>query len=242
MNQEADMQGFQRQRGARGWTALWAMVLACGLVVGLSACATADRPSLQGQLAGKSVTVVTAVDASLNLSWRGTTVFNNEHGRAAVPEWQLRERVQDRTAELLRVSGRYLAVDTASISSVRREDALKELQLKTDFVLLITPARAADTLFDTNVGFNGLGIAQRSALQLMPQSAVHVALKADLLDNRIVGRVVAEATANSAQRIPAPALLAGPRLNADLTPAAREAMQLQVDAAVQSLVTQLGLN
>jgi hypothetical protein len=41
--------------------------------------------------------------------------------------------------------------------------------------------------------------------------------------------------------VPAPALLTGPRLNEDVAAAARESLKVQVDAALQSLVSQLGL-
>jgi hypothetical protein len=53
--------------------------------------------------------------------------------------------------------------------------------------------------------------------------------------------VLGEATVSTAQRVPAPALLRGPRLNDDNAAAAREPLRVQVDAAVQSLVNQLGL-
>ncbi|MNL83633.1 hypothetical protein D3C87_2113350 [compost metagenome] len=55
------------------------------------------------------------------------------------------------------------------------------------------------------------------------------------------GTVLGEATVTTAQRVPAPALLRGPRLNDDNAAAVRESLKVQVDAAVQSLVNQLGL-
>ncbi|MDP2023416.1 MAG: hypothetical protein Q8L16_21255, partial [Hydrogenophaga sp.] len=65
--------------------------------------------------------------------------------------------------------------------------------------------------------------------------------RVDLLVPSTFGTVLGEATVSTAQRVPAPALLRGPRLNDDKAAAARESLRVQVDAAVQSLVNQLGL-
>jgi hypothetical protein len=46
----------------------------------------------------------------------------------------------------------------------------------------------------------------------------------------------------NAQRVPSPALLPGPRLNLDKTASARDALRVQVDAVVTSLLTQMGLD
>ncbi|MBE0586871.1 MAG: hypothetical protein IH617_02360, partial [Hydrogenophaga sp.] len=93
----------------------------------------------------------------------------------------------------------------------------------------------------TREGFFGLGIAQRSSLQLGTESVAHASLRVDLLEPSTFGTVLGEATVSTAQRVPAPALLRGPRLNDDHAAAARESLKVQVDAAVQSLVNQLGL-
>ena len=58
-----------------------------------------------------------------------------------------------------------------------------------------------------------------------------------LLDN-----VIAQSVNANAQRVPAPALLSGPRLNLDTTGAVRDALQVQVDAVMASLLAQMGLD
>lgn len=213
-----------------------------GLV--LAGCATVDRPSVQSRLQGRSITVISTVGTTLRLSWRGTTPFNNEFGEAFVPGWGLKEQLENSTVELLKASGRFSSVQRVTITSTRREDALKELkELKTptDHVLLLSAAPSGDSLWATREGFNGLGIAQRSIVRVNTESAAHVSLRADLLVPSTFGAVLGEATVNTAQRVPAPALLTGPRLNEDVAAAARESLKVQVDAALQSLVSQLGL-
>lgn len=213
-------------------------------LLGLSACSTVDTPTVQARLLGKSITVISTIGTTLRLSWRGTTVFNNEQGEAFVPDWGFKEQLETRTVELLKASGRFSSVQRATITSTRREEALKELkELKTptDHVLLISGAPSADSIWATKEGFFGLGIAQRSILQLGTESVAHASLRVDLLVPSTFGAVLGEATVTTAQRVPAPALLRGPRLNDDHAAAARESLKVQVDAAVQSLVNQLGL-
>jgi hypothetical protein len=217
---------------------------ALGASLGLTACSTVDKPSVQARLQGRSITVISTVGTTLRLSWRGTTPFNNEFGEAFVPDWGLKEQLENSTVELLRASGRFSSVQRVTITSTRREEALKELkELKTptDHVLLLSAAPSGDSLWATREGFNGLGIAQRSIVRMATESAAHVSLRADLLVPSTFGAVLGEATVNTAQRVPAPALLTGPRLNEDVAAAARESLKVQVDAALQSLVSQLGL-
>ncbi|MGS5089110.1 hypothetical protein ACVC7V_21705 [Hydrogenophaga sp. A37] len=212
--------------------------------LGLAACSSVETTSVQARLLGKSITVISTIGTTLRLSWRGTTVFNNEHGEAFVPDWGFKEQLETRTVELLKASGRFSSVQRATITSTRREEALKELkELKTptDHVLLISGAPSADSIWATKEGFFGLGIAQRSILQLGTESVAHASLRVDLLVPSTFGAVLGEATVTTAQRVPAPALLRGPRLNDDHAAAARESLKVQVDAAVQSLVNQLGL-
>lgn len=212
--------------------------------LGLTACSTVETTSVQARLLGKSITVISTIGTTLRLSWRGTTLFNNEFGEAFVPDWGYKEQLENRTVELLRASGRFSSVQRVTITATRREEALKELnELKTptDHVLLISGAPSADSIWATREGFFGLGIAQRSILQLGTESVAHASLRVDLLVPSTFGTVLGEATVSTAQRVPAPALLRGPRLNDDHAAAARESLKVQVDAAVQSLVNQLGL-
>lgn len=215
-----------------------------GAGLGLVGCATVDKPSVQSRLQGRSITVISTVGTTLRLSWRGTTPFNNEFGDAFVPGWGLKEQLENSTVELLKASGRFSSVQRVTITSTRREEALKELKelrTPTDHVLLLSAAPSGDSLWATREGFNGLGIAQRSIVRVNTESAAHVSLRADLLVPSTFGAVLGEATVNTAQRVPAPALLTGPRLNEDVAAAARESLKVQVDAALQSLVSQLGL-
>ncbi|MBU4180376.1 MAG: hypothetical protein KJ565_01675 [Gammaproteobacteria bacterium] len=212
--------------------------------LGLTACSTVETTSVQSRLRGKSITVISTIGTTLRLTWRGTTLFNNEFGEAFVPDWGYKEQLENRTVELLRASGRFSSVQRVTITATRREEALKELkELKTptDHVLLISGAPSADSIWATREGFFGLGIAQRSILQLGTESVAHASLRVDLLVPSTFGTVLGEATVSTAQRVPAPALLRGPRLNDDHAAAARESLRVQVDAAVQSLVSQLGL-
>ncbi|MBW8468622.1 MAG: hypothetical protein K0M67_10200 [Thiobacillus sp.] len=212
--------------------------------LGLTACSTVETTSVQSRLRGKSITVISTIGTTLRLTWRGTTLFNNEFGEAFVPDWGYKEQLENRTVELLRASGRFSSVQRVTITATRREEALKELkELKTptDHVLLISGAPSADSIWATREGFFGLGIAQRSILQLGTESVAHASLRVDLLVPSTFGTVLGEATVSTAQRVPAPALLRGPRLNDDNAAAARESLKVQVDAAVQSLVNQLGL-
>ena len=172
--------------------------------LGLAGCATVDRPSVQARLLGKSITVISTVGTTLRLSWRGTTVFNNELGEAFVPGWGLKEQLENSTVELLKASGRFSSVQRVTITSTRREEALKELkELKTptDHVLLLSAAPSGDSLWGTREGFNGLGIAQRSIVRVNTESAAHVSLRADLLVPSTFGAVLGEATVNTAQRV-----------------------------------------
>ncbi|UCU95023.1 hypothetical protein [Hydrogenophaga taeniospiralis] len=212
--------------------------------LGLTACATVETTSVQSRLRGKSITVISTIGTTLRLTWRGTTLFNNEFGEAFVPDWGYKEQLENRTVELLMASGRFSSVQRVTITATRREEALKELkELKTptDHVLLISGAPSADSVWATREGFFGLGLAQRSILQLGTESVAHASLRVDLLVPSTFGTVLGEATVSTAQRVPAPALLRGPRLNDDNAAAARESLKVQVDAAVQSLVNQLGL-
>jgi len=217
---------------------------AIGAALGLAGCATVDKPSVQSRLQGRSITVISTVGTTLRLSWRGTTPFNNEFGEAFVPGWGLKEQLENSTVELLKASGRFSSVQRVTITSTRREEALKELKelrTPTDHVLLLSAAPSGDSLWATREGFNGLGIAQRSIVRVNTESAAHVSLRADLLVPSTFGAVLGEATVNTAQRVPAPALLTRPRLNDDVAAAARESLKVQMDAALQSLVSQLGL-
>jgi len=212
--------------------------------LGLTACSTVETTSVQARLRGKSITVISTIGTTLRLTWRGTTLFNNELGEAFVPDWGYKEQLENRTVELLKASGRFSSVQRVTITATRREEALKELkELKTptDHVLLISGTPSADSIWATREGFFGLGIAQRSILQLGTESVAHASLRVDLLEPSTFGTVLGEATVSTAQRVPAPALLRGPRLNDDHAAAARESLKVQVDAAVQSLVNQLGL-
>ncbi|MBL8388573.1 MAG: hypothetical protein JNK17_10185 [Hydrogenophaga sp.] len=223
----------------------WVVSIGVAGLVALSGCATVDKPTVQSRLTGKSITVISTLGTTLRLTWRGTTVFNHEQGEAFVPDWGFKEQLETATVEQLKASGRFSSVQRATITATRREEALKELkELKTptDHVLLISGAQSGDSIWGTQEGFAGLGIAQRSFLALDTQSAAHVSLRADLMVPSTFGAVLGEATVATAQRVPAPALLRGPRLNDSNAAAARESLKVQIDAAVRSLVTQLGLH
>lgn len=210
----------------------------------LVGCGTVATPAVQARLSGRSITVVSLVGETVMLSWRGTTPLNNEFGEARVPDWGLRTRIEDKAVATLEASKRFATVKRAQVSATRRDDALKQIgDLKTgsSHVLLISPNESGDSIFESSVGFTGLGIAQRSMVRLMPKSAAHASLKADLVELGTFDTVIAQSVSANAQRVPAPALLIGPRLNPDTAGAVRDALQIQVDAVVQSLLTQMGL-
>ena len=168
--------------------------------LGLTACSTVETTSVQSRLRGKSITVISTIGTTLRLTWRGTTLFNNEFGEAFVPDWGYKEQLENRTVELLRASGRFSSVQRVTITATRREEALKELkELKTptDHVLLISGAPSADSIWATREGFFGLGIAQRSILQLGTESVAHASLRVDLLVPSTFGTVLGEATVDT---------------------------------------------
>ena len=223
----------------------WMAVMAFGVSMVLLGCGTVATPKVQAQLRGTSITVVSLVGETVQLSWRGATVFNNEFGEARVPDWGLRTRIEDKAVALLEASGRFSSVQRAQVTATRREDALKQISdLKTgsSHVLLISPNESGDSMFETAVGFTGLGVAQRSVIRLLPKSAAHASLKADLVALGTFDNVIAQSVSANAQRVPAPALLTGPRLNPDTTGAVRDALQVQVDAVMASLLAQMGLD
>lgn len=224
---------------------LYRAAMAASVSMAMLGCGTVSTPKVQAQLKGKAITVVSLVGETVQLSWRGTTVFNNEFGEARVPDWGLRTRIEDKAVATLEASRRFSTVTRAQVSATRREDALRQISdLKTgsSHVLLISPNASGDSIFETAVGFTGLGVAQRSMVRLMPKSAAHASLKADLVELGTFDNVIAQSVSANAQRVPAPALLIGPRLNPDTTGAVRDALQVQVDAVVQSLLTQMGLS
>ncbi|HEY9095185.1 MAG TPA: hypothetical protein VIN35_05530 [Hydrogenophaga sp.] len=227
------------KRGLKG-------LLIAALAMALGACGTVSTPAVQAKLTGRSITVVSVVGETVRLSWRGTTVFNNEFGEAAVSDWGLRTRVEDRAVAMLEGSKRFSLVHRAQISATRREEALaqvEELKTGSEHVLLISPNESGDSIFGTSVGFVGLGVAQRSIANVLPKSAAHASLKADLIERgSFQQRILAQTVSANAQRIPAPALLGGPRLNPEHSAAARDALRVQVDAVVTSLLTQMGLD
>ena len=227
------------KRGLKG-------LLIAALAMALGACGTVSTPAVQAKLTGRSITVVSVVGETVKLSWRGTTVFNNEFGEAAVSDWGLRTRVEDRAVAMLEESKRFSQVHRAQISATRREEALaqvEELRTGSEHVLLISPNESGDSIFGTSVGFVGLGVAQRSIANVLPKSAAHASLKADLIERgSFQQRILAQTVSANAQRIPAPALLGGPRLNPEHSVAARDALRVQVDAVVTSLLTQMGLD
>ncbi|QCB47057.1 hypothetical protein [Hydrogenophaga sp. PAMC20947] len=224
---------------------LFLAAMAASVSMALLGCGTVSTPKVQAQLSGKSITVVSLVGETVQLSWRGATVFNNEFGEARVPDWGLRTRIEDKAVATLEASGRFSTVKRAQVSATRREDAMKQisdLNTGSSHVLLISPNVSGDSIFETAVGFAGLGVAQRSMMRLLPKSAAHASLKADLVALGTFDNVIAQSVSANAQRVPAPALLIGPRLNPDTTGAVRDALQVQVDAVVQSLLTQMGLD
>ena len=129
--------------------------MALGLSMLLLGCGTVATPKVQAQLRGTSITVVSLVGETVQLSWRGATVFNNEFGEARVPDWGLRTRIEDKAVATLEASGRFAVVKRAQVTATRREDALKQIgDLKTgsSHVLLISPNASGDSMFETAGG------------------------------------------------------------------------------------------
>ena len=86
-------------------------------------CGTVATSAVQAQLSGKSITVVSLVGETVQLSWRGTTPFNNEFGEARVPDWGLRTRIEDKAVATLEAmpqlaSGEVLEVITDCPQSI----------------------------------------------------------------------------------------------------------------------------
>jgi hypothetical protein len=79
----------------------------------VAGCATVDPKVIQTRLSGKSILVASTVESSLNLLWIGTTVFNNESGRLAVPDWSLNTLVVGTAIAELIETKRYRSVAIA---------------------------------------------------------------------------------------------------------------------------------
>ena len=168
------MRGFKR---TWGWLFLTSMAL---IVAG---CASIDPQAVQSQTRGKTIAVASALGPELNLTWVGTTIFNNQFGTRPVPDWRIDEQVAIYVSQSLTSGQRYAAVNVLQGVS-RKGNTVPVLPAGTtaDFLLLIEQYDADDPIWNTNQSFKGLGIAQRTFMGLAPPAHGHVGVTIELFD------------------------------------------------------------
>jgi hypothetical protein len=209
-----------------------------GMVV-LSGCASFDPGAVRAKTEGKSILVASDLGSSLNLSWIGTTVFNNEASTHAADGLQLDGAALSTALWALQQNQRYRSV--AAAPQVKRTSAgfPRVAGAAADYLLLIEPGTTADFLFRTNQFFRGVGVVQRSFAGATPRAAVHAVLQAELFDLR-TGESLGKQTYTDFMDAPA-LLTSGPTIpRAALDPTLESAVA-RVQGAVISLVRVIGL-
>lgn len=130
---------------------------------------------------GKSLAYTVDLSDQLQLQWVGTTVFNNARAVQTADDWHVADHVAENVAAVLH--------DSTKFTQITRVKNLPEFGkgapisgVNADFLLVIRAARSSEGAFDTNQGFIGIGLFQRSGFGMGPYSSVTVALEAELLD------------------------------------------------------------
>lgn len=220
--------------------------LAMLVAAGLSACATVDQAAVRGAAKGKSLAIVATVDSTLQLSWIGTTVLNNETSTIERPEWGLASLAVKETETALNNGGRFKSVKALELGAISREEALKHPDAQSaDLIVVIAPSVGADFVAMFEVPLKGLGVRQRSAFGLPPYSTAYASLKAELIETK-TGAQVVQVNETSIKMITdkvhgRAALDKGAVLKPAMEPLVQEDMKTTVSAAVKSLIQRLGL-
>ncbi|MGB5445027.1 MAG: hypothetical protein WBM99_05895 [Psychromonas sp.] len=145
-------------------------------------CANVDPHMVQTQTRGKTIAVASALGPNLELNWVGTTIFNNEKGTIAVPDWNMDNLAVNSMSSGLQATQRYAAVNTLSnISRVGEAIPVLPPGSQADYLLLIERWDSGDPMFGTNQSFHGVGIAQRSFMGLV-QTKAHIGVCVTLFD------------------------------------------------------------
>jgi hypothetical protein len=205
----------------------------------VAGCATVDPKVIQTRLSGKSILVASTVESSLNLLWIGTTVFNNESGRLAVPDWSLDTLVVGAAIAELIETKRYRSVAIAEKIDPTKDGFVNAQKGKADFLVLLEPGFSEDRIFSTNQTIRGIGVLQRSVLGSQPRTVVHAALKGKIFDLG-TGDSLGEKSTLQFTWIFSP-LESGPKLSSKGVQETRGAAASRTEFAVSTLLDALGL-
>ncbi len=216
------------------------------VAVVLTGCATVDTTAVRDAVAGKSVAVVSNIDSTLQLSWIGTTAFNNESTKVERPDWALASLALKEAETALIDGGRFKSVKALSLGALSAEELMKHPDVQAvDLVVVIDPTVGPDFVPMFEVPLRGIGVRQRSALGFPPYSATYAALKANLVDSK-TGKPVAQASETmlkmTADKTHGKAALdKGAELKPALEPVVSEDSKETVKSGVRSLIKKLGL-
>lgn len=205
----------------------------------LSGCATVDPKVIESRVAGKSILVASTVDSTISLLWVGTTVFNNESGEIAVPDWALDKLVVETAIRALTGTTRYQAVVLAQKVDRANETFLTTLRGKADFLLLFESGASEDRVFGTNQIMRGVGVYQRSMFGSQPRTLVHAALKGEVFDLRTSESLGAKSNLQFAWTFTP--LESGPKIAVKAEQEIRSAVTTRTEFAVLGLIDALGL-
>ncbi|MBA4264469.1 MAG: hypothetical protein C0453_05255 [Comamonadaceae bacterium] len=214
--------------------------------IGLLGCATVDKAAVQAAADGKSLAIVTTVDSTLQLSWIGTTVFNNESSKLDRPEWGLASLALRDAEAALSNGKRFNSVKSLDIGVSTKEEALRHPEAQAvDLIVVISPSVGGDFVAMNEVPLRGVGVRQRSALGLPPYSAAYASLEAGLFEAK-TGKQVALVSETSLKMIAdkalgKAALDKGAVLKPELEPLVQSEVKMTVSAAVKTLIQRLGL-
>jgi hypothetical protein len=157
--------------------------LSLAVILVLSGCASYDPQAIRSQTSGKSVAVSSRLGDKLNLSWIGTTVFNNESGEISIADWKIDEAVAKGAVDSLRNAKRYAQV--FPVAGIKRgTDGTVDASAagKADYLVLIESASYQDRAFMTNQFLKGIGVAQRTMFNSVKRTVGHASVSVEVID------------------------------------------------------------
>lgn len=215
-------------------------------VMGLLGCATVDKGAVQAAVEGKSVAIVATMDSAVQLSWIGTTVFNNESSTIERPQWGLASLALKDAETALNNGKRFKSVRTLELGVPTKEEVLKHPDVQmSDLILVISPSVGGDFVAMNEVPLKGVGVRQRSALGLPPYSASYASLEAVLFEAR-TGKQVALVSETSLKMVGdkvlgKAALDKGAVLKPAMEPLVLDGVKDSVRGAINALIQRMGL-
>jgi hypothetical protein len=206
----------------------------------LGGCATGvDRNAVKAQISGKSLSVIVTAGTELEMSWIGTTVFNNERKTLSRPDWNLKVKIESTATEQLNRGGFFGAVRVEQATSKNKSEIISALKSDSDLLLVLSPSSSGDYVWGTSQPLFGLGVRQRSAFGLPPVAIAYVTLHAELFDRKS-GQKIAAFSNMRHQFTPAP-LEQDANLKSNSETTLKEIFPFLIDVSVKDLLTNLGL-